>query len=75
MFSTGVLVLSCAVEPAWLPARMLHDMLSTSLQLYRRLSSDTLRNVLGKLILFAVLMAVAPIGTYFGSLYYVWGSE
>ncbi|WVQ76183.1 hypothetical protein IAR50_005843 [Cryptococcus sp. DSM 104548] len=28
--------------------------------------------VLGKLITFAVLMAVVPIGTYFGSLNYVW---
>ncbi|ODN76191.1 hypothetical protein L202_06112 [Cryptococcus amylolentus CBS 6039] len=28
--------------------------------------------VLGKLITFAVLMAVVPIGTYFGSLNYIW---
>lgn len=25
-----------------------------------------------KLVVFAILMAVAPIGTYFGSLHYVW---
>ncbi|CAD6583446.1 MAG: hypothetical protein TREMPRED_003569, partial [Tremellales sp. Tagirdzhanova-0007] len=32
-------------------------------------------SILYKLILFAILMAVAPIGTYFGSLRYVWNGS
>lgn len=31
--------------------------------------------MLYKLIIFALLMAVAPIGTYFGSLHYLWEGE
>lgn len=36
------------------------------------MEADLYSAVLYKLILFAVLMAVVPIGTYFGSLKYIW---
>ncbi|ORY34244.1 hypothetical protein BCR39DRAFT_556639 [Naematelia encephala] len=36
-------------------------------------SNDSIQPaVLWKLIIFAILMAVVPIGTYFGSLNYIW---
>lgn len=33
------------------------------------------RPVLFKLVLFSLMMAVVPIGTYFGTLKYVWDGE